>query len=55
MVNITNNASNTYIVSNLEPDTMYIFSVLAYTSVGDGPRSSTLTTATLRKKRHLSV
>ena len=55
MVNIMNNATDTYIVSNLEPDTMYRFSILAYTSVGDGPRSSTLTTATLSRKYHLSA
>ena len=49
MVNIMSNATETYVVSDLEPDTMYNFSILAYTSVGDGPRSSTLTTATLSK------
>ena len=54
MINIMNNASDTYIISNLEPDTVYRISILAYTSVGDGPRSSTLTTATLSKKCYLN-
>ena len=53
MINIMNNTSETYLVGDLEPDTMYRFSILAYTSVGDGPRSSTHTTTTLSKKCHV--
>ena len=49
MINIMTNVSDTYTVGNLEPDTMYRFSMLVYTSVGDGPRSMPLTTATLSK------
>ena len=50
LIHITTNVSTVYIVSNLDPDTMYRFSILAYTSVGDGPRSGPLTIATLSKK-----
>ena len=47
LINIPNNATDVYIVGGLELATSYRFSVLAYTSVGDGPRSIHLTITTL--------
>ena len=47
-INITDN-STVFIVGGLQPDTAYILSVLAYTSVGDGPWSIRLTVSTLSK------
>ena len=38
-----------YVVEGLERATSYRFSALAYTSVGDGPRTIYLTIATLSK------
>ena len=49
LINIPDNTTDVYIVEGLEPNTSYTFSVLAYTSVGDGPRSIHLTIATLSK------
>ena len=45
---IPDNTTLAYIVGNLERNTAYTFSVLAYT-VADGPKSIHLTVATLRK------
>ena len=45
LVNITNNATTEFIVTDLDPSTQYVVSVLAYT-VGDGPRSIHLTVQT---------
>ena len=50
MINIQDNTTDVYVVSGLSVATSYRFSVLAYTSVGDGPRSIALTIATLSKK-----
>ena len=47
-INITDN-STVFIVGGLQPDTAYTLSVLAYTSVGDGPWSIRLTVSTLSK------
>ena len=47
-INITDNSTE-YIVGGLQPATSYTLSVLAYTSVGDGPRSIHLTVPTLSK------
>ena len=44
------NSTDVYAVSGLRSATSYRFSVLAYTSVGDGPRSIALTIATLSKQ-----
>ena len=41
--------STVYVVGGLQPDSAYTLSVLAYTSVGDGPRSIHLTVSTLSK------
>ena len=49
MINIRDNSTDVYAVSGLRAATPYRFSVLAYTSVGDGPRSIGLTIATLSK------
>ena len=49
LINIPNNATDVYIVGGLELATSYRFSVLAYTSVGDGPRSIYYIIATLSK------
>lgn len=46
-INITNNSTNVYIVGGLQAITLYRISILAYTSVGDGPRTVLLTIATL--------
>ena len=46
IIDIQTNAT-TYIVGKLLPATLYRISVLAYTGVGDGPRSDSLTAATL--------
>lgn len=43
--NVTGNTTLAYIIRGLEPETAYIFSVLAYT-VDDGPRSIHLTAIT---------
>ena len=48
-INIPDNSTDVYAVSGLRAATPYRFSVLAYTSVGDGPRSIGLTIATLSK------
>lgn len=48
-IDISDNSTDVYIVSGLNRATSYRFSVLAYTRVGDGPRSITLTIATLSK------
>ena len=47
---IPTNRTDGYVAGGLTPATFYRFSVLAYTSVGDGPRSIHLTVATLSKK-----
>ena len=47
-INITDNSTD-FIVGGLQPDTAYTLSVLAYTSVGDGPWSIRLTVSTLSK------
>ena len=47
-IDITDN-STVYVVKGLQPATEYRLSVLAYTSVGDGPRSIHLTLSTLSK------
>ena len=47
IINISDNTTDVYIVNGLEPATSYRFSVLAYTNVGDGPRSIHLTIPTL--------
>ena len=47
-IDITDN-STVYVVEGLQPATEYRLSVLAYTSVGDGPRSIHLTLSTLSK------
>ena len=52
LINIPNNATDVYIVGGLEQATSYRFSVLAYTRVGDGPRSIHLTIATLSKHKY---
>ena len=49
MINIQDNLTDVFVVGGLYLTTSYRFSVLAYTSVGDGPRSITLTIATLNK------
>ena len=49
-INIRDNTTDVYVVGGLSVATSYRFSVLAYTSVGDGPRSIALTLATLSKK-----
>ena len=46
-ITIPDNTTEGYIVGGLTPATHYRFSALAYTSVGDGPRSIHLTVATL--------
>ena len=46
-INIPNNSTNVYVVRGLQAITSYRISVLAYTSVGDGPRTILLTIATL--------
>ena len=46
---ITDNSTDVFVVGGLQPATSYRFSVLAYTRVGDGPRSIALTIATLSK------
>lgn len=46
LINITDNSTE-YIVGGLQPATSYRLSVLAYTSVGDGPRSIHLIVPTL--------
>lgn len=43
------NATYIYTVEGLQPATSYRFSMLAYTSVGDGPRTRYLTAPTLSK------
>ena len=45
-MNITNNNTEAFIISGLQPRTAYTVSILAYTAVGDGPRSIRLTTVT---------
>ena len=50
MINIQDNYTDVYAVSGLRAATSYRFSILAYTSVGDGPRSIGLTISTLSKK-----
>ena len=54
VINITDN-STSYIVGGLQPATAYSLSVLAYTSVGDGPRSIRLTVSTLSKNQHYYI
>ena len=49
-IDIQDNSTDVYAVSGLRSATSYRFSVLAYTSVGDGPRSIALTIATLSKQ-----
>ena len=44
--NITNNNTQAFIICGLQPRTAYTVSILAYTAVGDGPRSIRLTTVT---------
>ena len=51
-INIQDSSTDVYAVSGLRAVTSYGFSVLAYTSVGDGPRSLALTIATLSKQYH---
>ena len=46
---IRDNSTDVYAVSGLTAATPYRFSVLAYNSAGDGPRSIALTIATLSK------
>ena len=48
-INIRDNSTDVFVVGGLRLATSYRFSVLAYTSVGDGPRSIALTIATLSK------
>ncbi len=48
-INIRDNSTDVYAVSGLSVATSYRFSVLAYTRLGDGPRSIALTIATLSK------
>lgn len=43
------NATYVYTVEELQPATSYRLSMLAYTSVGDGPRTRYLTAPTLSK------
>ena len=50
IINITNNNTQAYIVGGLQPRTAYTISVLAYTTVGDGPRSIHLTVVTRTRK-----
>lgn len=45
LYNITSNTTTEFIVEDLEPDTEYVVSILAYT-IGDGPRSIHLTVRT---------
>ena len=52
MINIEDNYTDVYAVSGLRVATTYRFSILAYTSVGDGPRSIGLTISTLSKKMY---
>ena len=54
VINITDN-STSYIVGGLQPATAYRLRVLAYTSVGDGPRSIQLTVSTLSKNQHYNL
>ena len=49
---IDNSTDDAYVVSGHSVATSYRFSILAYTSVGDGPRSIALTIATLSKKHN---
>ena len=48
-INIPNNSTNVYIVGGLQAATLYRISILAYTSIGDGPRTVLLSIATLGK------
>lgn len=45
-IDVADGDAEEYIVSGLQPGTAYTFSVLAYTVVGDGPRSIHLTLST---------
>ena len=53
MIDISDNTTDAYIVNGLQPATSYRFSVLAYTNVGDGPRSIHLTIPTLSENLSL--
>ena len=44
---VPDNVTDEYIVTGLQRDTLYRFSVLAFTSAGDGPRTLILTLDTL--------
>ena len=50
VINIQDNETNVYTVGELEPATPYSFSILAYNTIGDGPRTTTLTISTLSKQ-----
>ena len=50
----TENNATVYLIRGLQPATLYKFSVLAYTSAGDGPRSIHLTISTLSNSTHYS-
>ena len=52
-INIPDNMTDVYTVNGLQPATSYRFSVLAYTNVGDGPRSIHLTVPTLSENTSL--
>ena len=47
MIDVPDNRTEEYIVTGLQRDSPYRISVLAYTSVGDGPRTLILTIDTL--------
>ena len=55
LIIIPNNVTDVYIVGGLEHATSYRFSVLAYTRIGDGPRTIHLTITTLRKKQNMGM
>ena len=49
VIDIPDNTTEVYTVDELQPAIYYRLTVLAYTSVGDGPRSIQLTVPTLSK------
>ena len=49
IMNIPDSETNVYTIGGLEPATPYTFSILAYNSIGEGPRSKYLTISTLSK------
>ena len=55
MLNITDGATHHKMVTGLEKDTEYEFEVLAYTSVGDGPKSSPVMVRTMKDGKNLQI